>query len=224
MSVLFLFAGYPGVGKTSLLVKALRTRFPLFGREDDALFQRTRLPSRLPEWSLTFDEVLREGTWFSRTHTAEFARLDVLPEAVVMHIDLLNFSGRRPEPADPDLSVLFPRTYAGMSRDEDNRRIIGHKLADPFFARFDRVLVHTVHAPWEICAKRWRVREGDRGPRRPYTAFVMANRDPGEAIHASVYRSWIESVGRLNPALHLVGDNSGPALRVKRLTSGSSVR
>lgn len=86
--VLFILAGYPGVGKTTLLTTALRQQTPLFGEKYDTLFQATRVPSRFPEWAIGARKTLERGTWFSDRHIPYLSTLPELPAHVVMHIDL----------------------------------------------------------------------------------------------------------------------------------------
>ncbi len=57
--VLFILAGYSGVGKSTLLVNALKNKIPIFGRKWDYLFQATNIPLRLPEQTMTFEEILQ---------------------------------------------------------------------------------------------------------------------------------------------------------------------
>jgi AAA+ ATPase superfamily predicted ATPase len=84
--VLFILAGYSSVGKTTLLVNALKNKIPIFGKKWDHVFQITNLPLRLPEQTMSFQETLNHGTWFSGTHVNALKQLDETPQHIVLHL------------------------------------------------------------------------------------------------------------------------------------------
>ncbi|MBU3736100.1 MAG: hypothetical protein FGM62_03905, partial [Methylobacterium sp.] len=110
--VLFLLAGYSGVGKTTLLLHALKQRVPLFGAEDDALFHSIQPPERLPEHETPLEHILKQGSWFAETHLPALARLDTLPDVVLLHLDLNQMITTVPDLSQRPAALLerLPRT------------------------------------------------------------------------------------------------------------------
>lgn len=203
---LLVLAGYPGVGKSTLLGVALRRRLPLFGEEFDPAFQTTRLPPRLPEHTLGSEEILAAGAWFTDHNLPFLLDLADLPACVVMHIDLLALIGYRPHlrnlPAA--LEALMPLSAAALAHRERIRALYRHVLSYDFFGRFDAVVVNTLHAPWEAVAARWNARDLAQG--RPATRageFMRHNifgaEEPGRAIHATVHAAWSDSLPSMRP-------------------------
>jgi hypothetical protein len=165
--VLFLLAGYSGVGKTTLLLHALKQQVPLFGTDDDALFRTIQPPLRLPEHETPIEDILKQGTWFAETHLPALARLESLPDLVLMHLDLNQMVTTVPDLArsPPTLLDRLPRTMRGLADEEENLQFFVNVLSDPFFKRFDRIVVNTLYAPWEVISRQWNTRRVARKKR-----------------------------------------------------------
>ena len=162
--VLFLLAGYSGVGKTTLLLEALNRQVPLFGAEYDAVFRGIKPPASLPEHETPIEQILEQGTWFAETHLPQLARLETLPEVVLLHLDLNQMVTTVPALAQRPAALLarLPRTMRSLADEEENLRFLDNVLNDPFFSRFDRVVVNTLYAPWDAISKQWNARRISR--------------------------------------------------------------
>lgn len=167
--VLFLLAGYSGAGKTTLLLEALKHRVPLFGMEYDSLFRAIKLPASFPEHETPIAQILDQGTWFAETHLPELARLKTLPDVVLLHLDLNQMVTAVPALAERPAALLnrLPRTLRSLADEEENLRFLENVLSDPFFGRFDRVVVNTLYAPWDVISRQWHDRRISRKKHRP---------------------------------------------------------
>lgn len=167
--VLFLLAGYSGVGKTTLLLHALKQGVPLFGAEDDALFRTILPPARLPEHETPLQDILKQGSWFAETHLPALSHLETLPDVVLLHLDLNQMVTTVPDLARRPAALVerLPRTMRGLADEEENLHFFINVLSDPFFSRFDRVVVNTLYAPWEAISSQWNSRRIARKKRSP---------------------------------------------------------
>lgn len=202
--VLFILAGYSGVGKTTLLASALRQRTPLFGHKYDALFQSTRIPSRFPEWAVGAKETLEGGTWFSDRHIPYLSTLTELPAHVVMHMDLVSqlTPSRNSGQCPAALLPLLPRTTQTLADQAVNDRFFKHILSTGFYRRFDRVVINTLYAPWRTIAPRWRTRQA--ALKLPTGRLLLFQHErPGADIHRAIYKSWFRCAAVLDPELML---------------------
>lgn len=219
---LLILAGYPGVGKSTLLGVALSKRLPLFGQAFDPAFQSTRPPPRQPEHMLGGEEILAAGAWFTDHNLPFLLDLADLPACVVMHIDLLALIGYRPHlrnlPAE--LEALMPISAATLAHRERTRVLYRHVLSCDFFGRFDAVVVNTLHAPWEAVAARWNARDLAQG--RPATRagrfmrhYIFGAAEPGRAIHATVHAAWSDSLPTMRPTRSWRSEIVNGQLRMK---------
>jgi hypothetical protein len=218
--VLFILAGYPGVGKSTLLATALSQRIPLFGTQHDTLFQATRIPPRFPEWTLGARETLEAGSWFSDSHVPYLSKLPELPAHVVLHIDLVWQLTPPPKHRPAALVPLLPRTMQALADPAANQRIFNHILSSDFYRRFDRVLVNTLHAPWRTVARQWHARHTvQKLPpgRVRFFAPVFAYERPGVEIHRAIYRSWIRATAVLAPEIKLFSRVRHGRLTIKQI-------
>lgn len=203
--ILFLLAGYPGVGKTTLLTSALRQQFPLFGNRYDTLFQATRIPTSFPEWAIGAKETLKRGTWFSDRHIPYLSTLPELPAHVVMHIDLVSQLTPSPKSGHCPAALipLLPRTTQSLADEAGNDHFFKHVLSTDFYRRFDRVVVNTLYAPWRTIARQWHARQAAQ--KLPYGRLrLFAHERPGADIHMAIYKSWVRSATVLDPELMLL--------------------
>jgi hypothetical protein len=203
-SVLFILAGYPGVGKTTLLTMALRQQAPLFGEKYNALFQSTRIPTRFPEWAISAQETLERGTWFSDRHIPYLSTLPELPAHVVLHIDLV--TQLTPSPTSSHcpaaLIPLLPRTPRSLADEAGNDHVFKHVLSIDFYRRFDCVVINTLYAPWRTIAHQWLARQ--RAQKLPSgRQGLFTHEGPGMDIHGAIYKSWLRSAAVLEPELML---------------------
>jgi hypothetical protein len=217
--MLFILAGYPWVGKTTLLINALKKGIPIFGERYDALFQETKVPVTFPEWAIDPKETLARGSWFSDNHIPFLSQLGELPEHVVLHVDLAALVGPLSESQEfpPGMRALLPRTLENLADDAHNELFFRHALSKGFFRKFDHVIVNTLIAPWETLAARWQ-RKGSKHNRKQ---GLFDFKRPRIDIYRSIYDSWLRAVSTLDPDLALMTEIKEGRLSIKALRQGS---
>lgn len=204
---LFVLAGCRAAGKTTLLAHALRNRIPIFGKQCDAYFQATNIPSAFPEWAFRPQQILDRGFWFSEGDISFLARVDELPQHVVIHIDLLS------------LVCRAPRLLKSLAVKSDNLEVFNAELANPFFRRFDHVVVNTLYAPWEVAATQWHARNRRSGAMHadPMVKILFDFKQPRRDIHEAIYESWVSATTALRPELSVMSQIKNGRLLMKVL-------
>ena len=213
--ILFVLAGYRAAGKTTFNVNALRQNLNIFGEQYNSVFQTTKIPPHFPERDLGFRETLAHGSWFTSRHFAELTRLTELPDHVVLHVDLITLA-------------ITNRFFPGQATP---RNVTLHDLADeannlarcvqfftnPFFARFDRVVVNTLVTSWEQNTRQWQKRRDlQRGIDARRQAFFDPDA-PRPDVHRALYNGWFESLKTLKPTLALMSQATGTHIDIKRM-------
>lgn len=149
-STLYILAGCSGAGKSTLLRLALAKKLPIFGAAADHEFQSTAIPSRFPESLLTFEDTLRERTWFQAIHLRQLSSLDPVPTTVVLHVDLVNVVVQLQNDlhcfgvAPRALQELIPIQREQLVDPSATRGVFTAWLSLGFFHRFQSVLVNTL--------------------------------------------------------------------------------
>lgn len=224
--VLLVLAGYPGVGKSTLLAHALEHGLPIFGPQDDACFRGTRRPARHPEDGASGHEVLASGTWFHEVHLPFLSRLEALPDRVVLHVDLyaMFFVARRLAPValGPAPVATWPpeRLADALANERAYRAVLSIEL----FRRFGRIVVHTVRAPLADVARRWHARE-EALQRKASSARLrhLGEHLFGDGAHAqridrAIHQGWLRSLDTLAPDLLLWSELRGDRLALRPYT------
>ena len=207
--VLFILAGYSGVGKSTLLANALKNRIPIFGRKWDYLFQATNIPLRFPEQTMTFQEILQHGSWFAGTHVKALHRLEAVPPHVLLHIDLIALAHTVVDPVltPAEIVALYPRSPESLARNSDNILVMKYWLRQTLMklsGRFDHVVVNTLYAPYENIVLQRQRRPGGQVKTGSIRSSLLDPNHPRPEIHRSIYGSWLRSIGILKPDLSLI--------------------
>nr|SPS05433.1 protein of unknown function [Candidatus Nitrotoga fabula] len=216
--ILFLLAGYSGAGKSTLLLNALNKNLPVFGEEYNEIFQTTTIPAKFPDWMLSAQERLNQGSWFNEDHVSFLANVDPLPNHIVLHFDLIQILHERYfiQSCSDELAALLPRTFNSFANSAHNEMFFRHIVSNPFFGKFDRIIVNTLYTPWETNARQWKKRQStmiikERGLRPLLFDFQQPRTD----IHQSIYGSWLNSIEKLDPYLSLVSESKDKRLFIK---------
>ena len=215
--VLFLLAGYSGVGKSTLLARAIQGNLPIFGQEFHPTFMRTRAPTRDQERALNLAQTLEQGFWLTHRRLPALARLQEPPPHLVMHIDLVSFISDPPPLVWAQGNGTTPRDLALLADTQANEAAVRQGMANEFFAKFDLVLVNTLYAPWEVTAQRWRKRLSP-GAAQATRRYVLFDPDaPRPDIHKAVHAAWLRGHLAASPKVSLVSWVHGDRLRFRDL-------
>ena len=145
--MLFIVAGYPASGKSSLLLFSLLRRAAIFGQSLDAIF-RSALRIEKPNERMPSQEKIDRGMWLTLMDLPILQKQPHLSKPIVLHLDLLllAISTIRPRgPADLKKSALQDCFAAFLNHDA--------------LRHFDQVAVNTIQPPIETIASQWLKRE-----------------------------------------------------------------
>lgn len=186
-------AGAKGTGKSALLKYALKNGVPLFGAEFDRTFQAFSTPGTEFEFRLSPMEVLSLNTWASGPHLSFFAKAPQPPDALLVHLDLMNFCGFKvrgwTQLASPDSNLLH------MQRNPQSR----------IFSRYETIVVNTLYTPWRISAERFHARRLRLGRKTPPNELKLYDLNGGAAeVFEATYKAWLLFLETIDPTRHLV--------------------
>lgn len=211
--VLFLLAGLAGVGKTTLLHRALSENLPIFGEPYNGLFQRTNKANRYPEESLTLRDRIDQGTWLDVAHIVKSPGVITALATPVVHFELFWFfvylrqvdPGYRKKVGSPE------RLRDSLYSVEENTAIFQAFFQQFLCKSWDKIIVHTLYRPYDEVAADWRRRE-NRLPRLAKSTalqFVsqhIYNLSPdGKRLYDALYRGWLKAAQASNIHLHITG-------------------
>lgn len=222
---LFILAGYTAVGKTTLTVHALRKKIPLFGKEYDHLFQSFKIPSTIPETRLSTEEKLIEGCWLNWDDTHNLRQMANLPEHMLLHLDLVSFVTPAKHVISTEaLGTLLPRSSSSLANNSHNEMFAKDAIRRGFFSKFDRIIINTLYAPWEVIKKHWDDRRKSRGNRKDKRnrGVLFDQEDPGKKIHQSIYSTWLLSTSVLKPEFSLLSEVKDGKVMLGRIRAGSA--
>ena len=87
---MFLVAGYPASGKSTLLASGARGKVEAFGADYGPMF-RSIITAKNFDERVTTSEKLDNGMWFTLTDLDALSSMDRLPDSIAFHLDLLFF-------------------------------------------------------------------------------------------------------------------------------------
>ncbi len=217
---LLLLAGYSASGKTTLLKRSIQIGIPLFGSEVNEDFQKTRIPPRFPEKSLTFGETLTSGTWFSGFHLQALQLEENPPSTVVVHVDIteLLWNPQRIPYLSASVSALFPRRLDSLLNQKDNEKILDDYFSADLFKRFDRLVVNTIVVPWELLVSQYEKRKEKNLETSAARDKLFVNNGPGKRLMAAANSAWLNSLRRTK-AKCLVTYSNGKSLKIKDINN-----
>lgn len=223
---LFVIAGPCGSGKSTLLRAALEEDLPLYGADLVQCFQS----SCDAEAFRAFHEhelASRKIPYFQARHAMLLGREEVLPQVVLLHIDLYQLLreidpsylprlpkrcglrrqaslGERIEKEGVS-SGTIKRSNESLQVPAENDQLLCSYFQDPFFKRFKRIFVNTVYCDYSVNAVQLSGREAKRGKgsrdasKRRFK-FFRAPEKASRSIHKELYASWERNLGILEPA------------------------
>ena len=168
----------------------------------------------------------RTTPYFQARHVMLLGREDVLPEVVLLHIDLYQLlreidpsyllhlpkkcglwreaiSGE-PIKKDGVCSGTVKRSQESLMVSVENDQLLYSYFQDPFFKRFKRIFVNTVYCDFSMNAVQLSNREAKRGKNsRPSSnhrfKFFRAPKKVSRSIHKELYASWERNLSLLHP-------------------------
>ena len=223
---LFVIAGPCGSGKSTLLRAALNEDLPLYGEDLVECFQSSCKENSFLSYRQR-ELASREIPYFQARHATLLGREDVLPQVVLLHIDLYQLlreidpsylpripedcglsreasSGERIEKEGVALGTV-KRSAESLQVSADNDQLLRSYFQDPFFKRFKRIFVNTVYCDYSVNALQLSGREarrskGSRVVSKRRFKFFRAPEAVSRSIHKELYASWERNLSILEPA------------------------
>ena len=223
---LFVIAGPCGSGKSTLLRAALNEDLPLYGEDLVEYFQSSCKENSFLSYRQR-ELASREIPYFQARHATLLGREDVLPQVVLLHIDLYQLlreidpsylpripedcglsreasSGERIEKEGVALGTV-KRSAESLQVSADNDQLLRSYFQDPFFKRFKRIFVNTVYCDYSVNALQLSGREarrskGSRVVSKRRFKFFRAPEEVSRSIHKELYASWERNLAILEPA------------------------
>lgn len=184
---LLILAGYPAVGKSTLLRWCIRERVALFGPEHERELFTFRETPILHEWELPPEEILEKNYWFSECHLPFIKRTVDQIKCALLHIDLVSLiTDRSNLNLLAPLTITFPRTGVSLAKEEDNKAVISNIFNSHFLGRWDSIAVNTYTLPYAINCQRFNNRKRGIGP---FTFLFDGSRQSG-LVHYSINKAW----------------------------------
>ena len=224
--VLFVIAGPCGSGKSTLLRAALEEDLPLYGPDLVECFQSACKEDAFRGFR-GHGLAGREIPYFQARHAMLLGREDVLPQVVLLHIDLYQLlreidpsylprlpkrCGLRREASSGERikkegvsSGTVKRSNESLQVPAENDQLLCSYFQDPFFKRFKRIFVNTVYCDYSVNALQLSGREarrgkGSRSASKRRFKFFRAPEEVSRSIHKELYASWERNLAVLEPA------------------------
>ena len=222
---LFVIAGPCGSGKSTLLRAALDEDLPLYGSDLVECFQSSCKEDAFQGFR-EHELVSREIPYFQARHAMLLGREDVLPQVVLLHIDLYQLlreidpsylprlpkrcglrreasSGERIEKEGVSLGTV-KRSNESLQVPAENDQLLRSYFQDPFFKRFKRIFVNTIYCDYSVNAVQLSGREarrgkGSRSMSKRRFKFFRAPEEVSRSIHKELYASWERNLAVLKP-------------------------
>ena len=209
LNTLFIVAGSSGSGKSTILRAAYQQGLPLFGAEEQPLFESTNKDPSFEEYD-DYSLALHRQSLFQASHLKRLNRELNLPANVLMHLDLYQIlrgidpsywprplKKRALEMAGPD-GKLGKRSLEALQDVRDNDLMLKAYLKRAFFSRFRRILINTVVCDFsENSVQLARRKQRAKQVRLKY---FSAPEPLARAIHAEIYATWARNLTQLRPA------------------------
>jgi hypothetical protein len=185
MRILFILAGYPSSGKSTLLMHALRNEIPLFGVEYSQLFLNRKIATGANEGDPSLKK-LKDGLWFTTQDLDFLSKRRALPNGSIFHLDLL-------------LAVLLQQPIVPLLSDERYvSTLINRYCAHSFFAKFDEVICNTLCPEWDVVARQNRIRNiasGNvgkaLGPIFSVKNALLDETNPRKDTYSAIITAWL---------------------------------
>jgi hypothetical protein len=181
-SHLFIVAGVPAAGKTSLLINASAGLVQPFGEDYKHVIPRHETLNQVGEGSDT-QKKLEAGFWLTLWNILDLNEHTSLPTTLLFHLDLML------------VYLLFRENRLTFPSTPQVTPALAAFFDLPAIAHYDRVSVATVHAPYPELQRRWAHRFSKGLPADTVALLAEKNTIFTESLHGeraceSIYEAW----------------------------------
>ena len=224
---LMILAGPSGSGKSSILQAAYREGLPLFGADYDPGFRESCKDKSYKEY---YDRkmAMQKSSFFQTHHVKSLSRVQSLPRFVLLHMDLYavllgidpsryprslkmreawrTFWLKRNANEQRISSKRGRRSFVSLQVPSENDQIMRSYLQYPFFKRFKRIVINTVHCDFLDNAQQLTGRKAKKSSKTmtsefwPKYKYFQAPDQMAQSIHHELFASWERNLSMLNPA------------------------
>lgn len=196
---LFIVAGYPTSGKSTVLWKAVEEGLRIFGADTDEVVPKLRDLDGVDEDSPA-EAKMKAGLWFTLADLPFLNEQTSLPSNLVLHLDLLlTYLLYR------DTQLTFPTVIEAEAA-------LAGVFEEPALKFYDRIAVTTLYASFREVRERWSHRWQAGLPRD--TGALLAEKDTifrerqlGRMAFENIYAAWEKHVERLRASGELARSN-----------------
>ena len=209
LDTLFIVAGCAGAGKSTIIRSAYLLDLPLFGSDFHHKFRKTCTTPNFDECK-GYSDAIKYGSIFQARHLTRLELDPSPPETLLIHIDLKGVVKRLGYDAatNSDRKRIKKRTTAPIT----NSQMIEPKICDlmvssylknPFFKRFNKILINTIYTDFTINAKQLFGRKFLPGSTEKiadsWRNLGFKTADLAERFHREAYNSWERNLHLLKP-------------------------
>ena len=209
LDTLFIVAGCAGAGKSTIIRTSHLLNLPLFGDDFHQKFRETCTSPNFDEYK-GYSDAKKYGSIFQARHIARLERDSSPPDTLLLHIDLKGVVKRLGYEAATqrdrtriDKRITTPTPCSQMIAPDICDLMVSSYLKNPFFKRFNRVLINTIYTNFENNSKQLFERLLTRGSTNKAASqwknlgFKSANL--ASQFHKEAYDSWERNLHLLNP-------------------------
>ena len=208
LDTLFIVAGCPGAGKSTIIRSAYQLDIPLFGEEFHEKFLTTCKSPKYVEYD-KYSDAKQFGSIFQARHLKNLKRDPSPPKCLLLHIDL---KGVIKWLAYPSAKVEYkkkikkttdlPVPHSEMVKQKICDLMVSGYLSNPIFRRYKKILINTVYTKFEDNSRQLHSRssfmEVEGKPSKlknlGFTTAKLARR-----FHREAYKSWNRNLYILKP-------------------------
>ena len=221
LATLFLVAGCPGSGKSTIIKSAYENNIPIFGETYHQEFLKTCNSPGFQEYKNYKDAKINQSIFQAR-HIKKLERDSNPPKSMLIHVDLKGvvkqigyIAGSEEDQKKIAEMLEIPASKEKMIEEEICDLMISSFLNNALFERFERVLVNTVITNIENCSRQL-IRRRFSGKQKKKQREAMKNLgfdslEDASKFHERAYNSWEHNLKKINPECvqHISVDNTG---------------
>ena len=209
LDILFIVAGCPGSGKSTIIKSAYRHNIHLFGETYHRKFSTTCTSPDFEEYD-EYTEAITNGSIFQAAHLRQLKRDPSPPDSCLLHIDLKGVvrelghtAATKPYRQSIRQKTNIPLSQSQMADPEICDLMITGYLSNPLFRRFKRILINTVYTDFRRNSNQLLERVRSKGSQRrisiSWQNLSFKTAKLAQKFHTEVYKSWERNIHLLKP-------------------------
>ena len=209
LETLFVVAGCPGSGKSTIIKSAYENNIPIFGEKYHQEFLTTCNSPSFKEYKNYKDAKANHSIYQAR-HINKLGKDQNPPKSILIHIDLKgvvkqlgHLAGTEEDKKRITETIEIPIRKQKMVEEEICDLMVKSFLNNPLFKRYKRILVNTVNTNIENCSRQL-IKRRFLGKQKRKQRDLMKNlgfdsMEDARKFHKSVYSSWVRHIKSIGP-------------------------